>query len=134
MKIIYSLYCLLGIMLYQGEAQAYSLDNSLDLSDKQISNESTSYQKMAAVNFISRKSSKTSDVSEGDDLDNAPIKETECPEGYDLVNGVCMNVKACKEAFPLSSASNKVGFYVTKDCGGTKRYCYTSCATGYTRD
>ena len=135
MRVVYSIFCLIGIMLYQGETQAYSLDNSLNLNDKQISTDEASYQKMASVSFISRRSnSKTNDVSEGDDLENSPIKKTDCPSGYEKVNGVCTNISACSSAFPLTSANSKIGSYVTKDCGKGNRYCYTSCATGYTRD
>ena len=83
----------------------------------------------ASVNFIVNKSEITQ--TDSSNLEK-PISETTCPTGYEKVGGICMDVNACETAFPLTSASNKVGSYVTKDCGtkGT-RYCYTSCQTGW---
>ena len=92
----------------------------------------SSYQKYAAVSFISKKSTINSDAS-GDDLDSMPIKETSCPTGQTKVDGICIDVAACNTSFPLTSVSSKIGSYVTKNCGSKGiRYCYTSCQSGWT--
>lgn len=104
MRVLSLICCFVGIMLTYSDTQA-------------------------SVNFIVNKSEITQ--TDSSNLEK-PISETTCPTGYEKVGGICMDVNACETAFPLTSASDKVGSYVTKDCGtkGT-RYCYTSCQTGW---
>ena len=154
MKVLNCLCCFVCALLYHNAAQAYFSPSHMDTSliekiktepntEPKLSsgislNVASSVQtdavKYASVSFISRRSNiKMNDVSEGDDLDEKPINKVECPSGQENVDGVCVNVTACKKEFPLSSASKGVGSYVTKNCGSKGiGYCYTSCQTGWT--
>ena len=83
--------------------------------------------KYAGVSFIFKSKKNVSVDSNNTNLDTKPIEETKCPEGQENVGGICTDVAACKEAFPLSSADKGVGSYVTKNCGSQGiGYCYTS--------
>ncbi|MBQ8465950.1 MAG: hypothetical protein IJ545_08085 [Alphaproteobacteria bacterium] len=120
MREIYTLCCLMGIMLCGHEVQAYSFGNSLELNDKQISNEIGTYQKLAGVRFI---------------LNDGTDKTQDCPSGQEKVGGECIDADTCASTFTLTTINKNAGTYVTKDCGskGT-RYCYTSCRTGWVRN
>ena len=141
--LIYGVTLLLFVMsfiLFIQASNANIIDNqqSTDLfieyqsKTKPIAEPKSTYQKYASVSFISRRSNiKSGDVGEGDDLENNPIKKTDCPSGYEKVNGVCIDVTACNNSFPLTSVKKTIGSYVTKDCGSGSRYCYISCQTGW---
>ena len=136
MKVLCYLCCALCLCVFSLSAQASSFSKDIfasDISLNMASSVQTDAVKYASVNFISRRSNiKMNDVSEGDDLDNAPIKQVECPAGTENIGNICVNVTACKKDFPLPSASKNVGVYVTKNCGSKGiGYCYTSCQTGW---
>ena len=122
---------LLCVLLCANSGKAYQRDFS---SENFVSEAKESYVQYAAVNFIVKRSTVTNDAN-GNDLDNSPIKEGKgCPSGESLVDGQCINVSACNNSFPLTSADSKIGSYVTKNCGSGNRYCYTSCATGWKKN
>ena len=92
----------------------------------------SSYQKYAAVEFITKTSKITLD-SNSNDLDNS-IREANCPTGEIFVNGVCMSKTECQNAYPLTSVSANVGRYISAGCGSGERYCYVNCNNGWTQN
>lgn len=153
MKVLYPLCCFICVLLHNDAVQAYfspshtetpyieesktkpntepklSSENFLNISDFTETGLAVKY---AGVSFIFNSKKNVSVDSNNTNLDTKPIEETKCPEGQENVGGICTDVAACKEAFPLSSADKGVGSYVTKNCGSQGiGYCYTSCQTGW---
>ncbi|MBQ8465128.1 MAG: hypothetical protein IJ545_03875, partial [Alphaproteobacteria bacterium] len=89
MKVLYSLCCFICAMLYNNAAQAYILSLNSDTpcieepKTKPNAEPKSSYQKYAAVNFITKRNNISTDITTGDDLANNPIKETSCPSGQE---------------------------------------------------
>lgn len=140
MRAIYYLLMSMCFFPYGQTAQANVISNHYSTNllieyqnqTKPSAEPKSSYQKYAAVNFITKRNNISTDITTGDDLANNPIKETSCPSGQEKVNGICTDVSACKSSFPLSSADSTVGTFVKKDCGSKGiGYCYTGCQTGW---
>lgn len=139
MKVLYYLCCALSLTTFVIPAHAAvnlsegtsSSQKFQKLSDSYLSSISTKY---AGVSFISssRKRLTINDDADGNILSTKPIEETKCEAGKENVNGACINVTDCKAAFPLTSASKTIGFYVSKDCGSKGiGYCYSTCQAGW---
>ena len=136
MKKVYYLCCFVCAMLYHNAAQTYfsPYHTGTPYIEKNQTQSSagpkSSYQKYAAVQFIAKTSKITLD-SNSTDLDINPIKNADCPSGYEWVNGICE--KPCdRSLYPFSTQpSITAGVFVSCISKGETYYGYQSCNTGW---